>query len=208
MTRRLLGALAALLLGAATAAAQDGDAPGALRVVERLHAALEENLAARPARGFAERLAHVEPVVASSFDFDTISRVALGSAWDTLAPAERERLRDLIRRESTLTYAQRFAPPGNGLRFVTEEAQPARGGRTVVRTRLERPSDPPVSLDYVLHETPQGMRIVNVLADGVSDLSLKRAQYAAVIRRDGVAELIRRIEEQVREIAREGAASS
>ena len=61
-----------------------------------------------------------------------------------------------------------------------------------------------MALDYLLHETPDGLRVVNVIAEGVSDLSLKRAQFAAVIRDHGIEELLRRLEEQVAELAEGG----
>lgn len=43
----------------------------------------------------------------------------------------------------------------------------------------------------------RGPRIVNVLANGVGDFSLKRAQYTAVIRNNGVRALFQRVEQQV-----------
>ena len=98
-----------------------------------------------------------------------------------------------MRRLSELTYADRFSATDEQVRFVTLSEQAARRGRVLVRTRLERDSGEPVTLDYVLTNTPGGPRIVNVLANGVSDLSLKRAEYAAVIRTEGVDGLERRL---------------
>jgi len=179
----------------------------AVAVVERLHAALVENVSAEPPRGFEQRLARLEPVIEASFDFGTITRVALGDAYEGLEEARRERFRELIERQSALTYADRFEGGGEPIRFVTGEVRAVRGGRTLVRTRLEPDSGEPVTLDYVLHETGDGVRIVNVLANGVSDLSLKRAEYAAVIRSDGVDGLLERVEQQVKDLAARAAGS-
>ena len=60
----------------------------------------------------------------------------------------------------------------------------------LVRTELRRPGDDSVSLDYLLHEKQGKWYIISVSADGVNDLSLKRAEYAAVIREKGYTGLI------------------
>jgi phospholipid transport system substrate-binding protein len=56
----------------------------------------------------------------------------------------------------------------------------------VVRTRLLRPPDAPVTLDYFLRDG----RIFDVVADGVSDLSLRRADYASIIQSRGYPALL------------------
>lgn len=198
---------AALLVFAGTMATtlhalEDG---AATRTVQSLHDALTRNMTDGAALGFAGRLARIEPALAAVFDFETIAKVALGDAYAQLDPIRQARFRTLLERQSAVTYADNFKSTQHSPRFVTLSEQPARGGRVLVRTHLERDDGPPVSLDYVVHDTPHGPRVVNVLAEGVSDLSLKRAQYAAVIRSDGVDRLLERIEMQVTELARAAA---
>lgn len=203
--RGWLGGVLLVLAGSAATplhALEDG---AATRTVETLHAALTHNMADGAAPGFEARLARIEPVLAEVFDFQTIAMVALGDAYAGLDASQQQRFRALLERQSALTYADNFKPAQHAPRFVTLAEQPARGARVVVRTHLERDDGAPVSLDYVVHDTPHGPRVVNVLAEGVSDLSLKRAQYAAVIRRDGVAALLEQIEKQVTELARTAA---
>ncbi|MGH8605553.1 MAG: ABC transporter substrate-binding protein, partial [Gammaproteobacteria bacterium] len=47
-----------------------------------------------------------------------------------------------------------------------------------------------VRLDYVLQTKSDEWLIVNVIADGVSDLSLKRADYTSVLKSKGFDDLI------------------
>jgi len=202
--RLWLGATLLLLAGLTATAprAQDG---AATRTVETLHAALARNMAEGAALGLEGRLERLRPVLSEVFDFETITKVALGDAYATLDVPTRARFRALLERMSAITYADNFKSQQDEVRFVTVAEQAARGERVVVRTRLERSNGEPVALDYVVQRTPAGPRIVNVLAEGVSDLSLKRAQYAAVIRSDGVMGLLERIETQVTELARSAA---
>lgn len=175
----------------------------AAMVVETLHQVLAEHLRP-PARAFDARLERLRPVVSASFDFESITRFALGSAYEGLDDAARARFTELMRRLSLLTYAERFTVSDKEVKFVTASEQPARRGRVLVRTRLERDSQEPVTLDYVLLNTSRGPRIVNVLANGVSDLSLKRAEYAAVIRKEGVDGLEQRLMGQLDALAAQG----
>jgi len=54
-----------------------------------------------------------------------------------------------------------------------------------------------VHLDYVLHRSSRGWRIVNVVADGVSDLALKRVEYTAVLRKRGFESLLSDLEHKI-----------
>ncbi|MEZ5559867.1 MAG: ABC transporter substrate-binding protein [Pseudomonadales bacterium] len=122
--------------------------------------------------------------VERSFDFDSIARISLGRTWRDLDAAARgdfaQRLEQLI----VATYASRFARY-TGQQFEILGTEPVRGG-VVVRTRLHRSDGPTVRLDYYLREG----RIFNVVADGVSDLALRRADYARVVESGGYAALL------------------
>ena len=63
----------------------------------------------------------------------------------------------------------------------------------MIKTELRRPDGDPVALDYLLHEKQGKWYIISVSADGVNDLSLKRAEYAAVIKEKGFNGLVKEI---------------
>ena len=56
-------------------------------------------------------------------------------------------------------------------------------------------------LNYLLRQTNGQWRIMNVVAQGVSDLSLKRADYTAVIKTEGFDSLINRLEKKIAEMS-------
>src|SRR5690348_1612525 len=58
--------------------------------------------------GYEGRYKELEPVVADSFDFTLMSRVAMGSRWQSLTDAQKQTLVDTFRRYSTATYASRL----------------------------------------------------------------------------------------------------
>ncbi len=164
--------------------------------VDRLHSALLEAMKDADALGFEGRKGKLAPVITESFDLAFICKVILGRRWDELSRDEHAQMIDTFTRLTVTTYAARFDGfSGESFRIVEEK--PMNRGRELVRTELIRPADEPVHLDYVMHRTKGQWRIVNVVAEGVSDLSLKRADYGSVIKRDGFETLMQKLEAQI-----------
>ncbi|MEQ8230922.1 MAG: ABC transporter substrate-binding protein [Gammaproteobacteria bacterium] len=199
---RLLAALIFFvsLAVAAQDSAQAPPATAAVAVVERLHEALLESMRGGADLGHAGRVEVLAPVIHASFDFPTIARIVTGRAWKDASEAQRTAFIDVFGRLSVATYATNFSS-FDGERFVTGQSEDSRGAR-IVHTELVKADGEAIPLDYMLHPRDGDWRIVNVVAQGVSDLSLKRAEYTAVIQSDGLDSLITRLREKVGELAR------
>lgn len=177
--------LALLYGGSSTAGTRDP-----VVVIEDFHQTLIAIMQAELT--FEGREQRLQPAVAASFDLSTIARISIGSAWRDLDDARQQ---DLVTNLNTLiavTYADRFKRYNNH-RFLTRNSSDAGGGRSSVRTRLERVDGDDVQLDYFLVE---GL-IFNVVADGVSDLSLRRAEYSTILRDSGFDALLQDIERKI-----------
>lgn len=155
---------------------------GAAPAVTRLQDALLEAMRNHGSRG--EREVFLAPVVTAVFDLHNIARISLGPTWRELDEPGRADFTARLGILITATYAARFEA-NNGLSFQILSVDEAPGGQ-VVRTRLLRPPDAPVTLDYFVRDD----RIFDVVADGVSDLSLRRADYASIIQSRGYPALL------------------
>ena len=184
-------------LGVLASACAAGEPPSA--VVERLHGALVEVMREAEALGFEGRRAAIEPVIISVFDLPYVARLLVRTRWSELEAEQRDRMRDAFSALTVATYAQRF-DGYSGQRFVTTGEREVRGGRRLVSAELRSPEEPTVRLDYLLQERDAGWRIVNVIADGVSELALKKTEYASIIEGEGFDALVARLEEQVRDL--------
>ena len=131
--------------------------------------------------------------IPSVFDIERISAISLGRTWRELDEEERKRFTNLLTELIVATYASRFAR-FDGQRFKVVEVRTASGGN-VVRTQLQT-TDRNVSLDYFLRNG----RVFNVVADGVSDLSLRRADYNQIIKTEGYEALLLHLEEQTQRL--------
>ena len=179
-------------------AAENADA---LATVDNLHAALLDIMQNAKSLGYGGRRDRIAPVVEASFNLSFITRFTLGRYWVDLSSEQQDIMVDALVRLTIANYASRFNGY-SGERFETISNKPARKGRELVRTVLEVNNDPAdnVSLDYLLQETAGNWRIVNVVANGVSDLSLKRADYGAVIKSQGFDNLLERLNDQIADL--------
>ena len=76
------------------------------------------------------------------------------------------------------------------------------GGRILVQSYLIKSDGGQVQLDYLLHRTGNQWRIVNIIAEGVSDLALKRADYSAFFKSKGFDALLKKLNEKVSQYSR------
>ena len=159
-------------------------------VVDAFHAALLAGLDA-PA-DFDQRADALRPVLNATFDFSTIARICLGRTWRTLSADAQAEFVALLTDVILATYVSRF-DADRGQRFEAGVAEQARPGQWLVRSRILRRDGEPVPLDYYL----RGGRVFNVVADGVSDLAVRRADYNTVIKQSGLEALLASMREQV-----------
>ncbi|MGI9336345.1 MAG: ABC transporter substrate-binding protein [Gammaproteobacteria bacterium] len=187
----------ALLAGPPIACAAAEDEPRA--AVETLHGALLDVMREAGQMGFDGRRDRLRSVIEAGFDFEYISRLVLGPEWAKLDDGGRARMREALAGLTLDTYAARFDGYG-GERFETRTSDASKRGRWLVRTRLFSPDEEDVTLDYLLHRAGGEWRIVNVIANGVSDLSIKRAEYTGIVKSEGFDHLIDAITRQREEM--------
>jgi phospholipid transport system substrate-binding protein len=167
-------------------------------------ATLQQNLiavASGPSSATIEqRYRALEPVIVATHDLPYIAEFALRRQWSSFNEADRQRFVAAFQRLSVMTYAARFKAVGADT-FRAIAAQPAdSSGRVLVSTAVARAGQPDVRLEYLLQQGEQGWRIINVVADGVSDLALKRAEYQRVFTTGGLDGLIAELESQTKRL--------
>jgi len=153
------------------------------------------------ALGFEGRYQQLLPAMELAFDFDQIARIAVGRGWVKMTQTDQKQVVDLFRRFSVSTYASAFSDYG-GEQFEISGARVQPDIGTIVETRLVLKNEAPVDLNYLLRETPAGWKIVDVyLAGTISELARRRAEFASIIRRQGVDGLIALLKRKNEELA-------
>lgn len=190
-----------LTLSSATAEVDEFQIEQATAVVETLHHTLLL-VAEQQDLNFQQRAEKLAPVVSDSFDFPYISRFLLRRTWTGLDTKQQQSFTELFERLSIASYASRFADVSSDS-LVVNESRP-QGDQRVQVTASVLFENRDVPLAYTLQpaddQPVERWAIVNVVADGVSDLALRRAQYNRVITDKGFDGLLEHIEQQIEEL--------
>lgn len=113
-----------------------------------------------------------------------------------------KKLTDVFSKLSIASYAHNFKD-FDGEAFVIDSEEETKMGGVVIHSHLDLPDDKPVKFDYMLKEKGVSWRIINIIANGVSDLALKRSEYTAILQRDGFDALITKINEKIDNYAKQ-----
>lgn len=185
---QLIAALGAAGAFAPALQAADGSGVAAADTVTALHATLTAAMTRSTQLGCEGRIKLLQPAVETAFNLPFVAERTLRRSWKTLDAAQREQFTALLRSSFVTTYATEFAAPG-AVSFATGSTEALANGDALVHSTLTPRGQGGITLDYVLR--PQGngagsaWQVVNVLADGVSDLALRATQYDGLLKSEG-----------------------
>lgn len=164
--------------------------------IDSLDAALLKAMQGGSKIGYHGRYAIVSPVVRQVYDFPRIASLTLGDYWTKLSPAQQKTFVDVLAEYTAATYAARFDSYA-GEHFAVVSSQAMQPGTEGVFSTLTMHNGKVHRFDYLLQQHDGQWRIVNVVADGVSDLSLKRAEYMEAIKSKGFPVLVAHLKAQI-----------
>lgn len=173
----------------------------AIALVRSFYATLTDAMKQGPELGFEGRVKKLEPAVKQTFNLPLMARHAVGLIWSKQTKAEQTALIEAFSRFSVATYASRFTKY-DGEKFEVLGEKPAAGGGVMVETILTPKGSDPVTLNYLVRNDETGKpRIMDVYLDAaISELATRRADFGAVIKREGFSSLITSLKEKADEM--------
>lgn len=178
------------------------DEVSAKQVVESFQDQLIAVMKAGKELGFQGRYDKLDQAVKNSHDLPKIARIVVGKQWESLTAEQQTKLEAVFTQLSVSAYAYNFKDfSGESFTFLSEE-ETGRGG-VVVHTNLNIPGEKSIKFDYMMKKKDDSWQIINIIADGVSDLALKRSDYTSVLNRDGFDALIAKINEKIESYAKQ-----
>ena len=197
--------LTSILLGTALAeAVVPAQSISPLEVIEGFHTHLLDVMKSADELGYVGRFKKLAPIVNDAFDTRFMAEKSIGRHWKTISEQEQELLLATFGRYTVANYAGRFNG-FTGEEFKTLGEEPSLQSTTLVYTELIIPEEDAVQLDYRLRLADGGWKIIDVYLDGtVSELALRRSQYSALIRREGLEALITALDAKMVELAEGG----
>jgi phospholipid transport system substrate-binding protein len=162
--------------------------PAAIQV-QTLNNSLLKSMRAGAAESTSERYRNLEPVIEQVFALPLVTRLSVGPQWTNFSPDQQTQLITAFTRYTVANYAHNFRD-FDGQKFDIDDNVSSRGTDKVVHTRIIPAHDTPVNLLYRMQEVDGAWKIVDVISDGVSQLALRRTDFAAAIAVGGAPTLI------------------
>jgi phospholipid transport system substrate-binding protein len=185
-------ALAFLLPANGIAAAGDAAATR----VDSFYTALRNTMKQAKQLGIKGRYDKLAPVLGSTYDLALMSKIAVGQHWNSLSAAEQQSIVAAFARMTTATYANRFDDfAGEQFEVLQTADQP--NGDKIVKTRIVQSNGEVVQLNYLMRNTGNGWKIIDVYLNGtISELASRRAEFGAILRSGGPNALVSALTKQ------------
>ena len=195
--RILVAAAACAVLFSGTVMPGRAAAPQAAANPQSFIAALgDEVLAIIKARNLsqAQRQERFRTLFSQNFDVPTIARFVVGRYWNRATDGERQKYVDTFRDYVAAIYADQFSHyQGEG--FKTLGGRPLGGDESVVRSVIERQSQPPINVAFRVKGSAGSYKITDVTVENVSLIITKRDEFASLLAEGGIKGVTARMQQ-------------
>jgi phospholipid transport system substrate-binding protein len=194
MIRRFILTLVALL--AATAAlAQEAPDQLVKRTADEILAIVRQDKDLQ-AGNQQKVVALAEQKVLPYFDFERMTRLAVGRGWQQASPEQRKALTEAFRTMLVRTYSTSLKQYRDQ-KIEVKPLQTKPGDTDVtVRTQVIQQGGPPIPIDYAMEKKDNAWKVYDVLVDGASLVTTYRGTFNEQIQKGGIDGLIKTLQER------------
>ena len=183
--------MAALLAAAPILVAAQPSNPAAGRI-EAYNQAVIGVMKDGPKLGLKGRAARFQPIVSEYYAMPTIAQIAAGAGWASASQADRQALITAMTKHSAASLASNFDRYA-GEKFTVDPDVKQRGVDRLVSSTITPTSGNPTTLIYRMRDVGGQARIIDVIAEGVSQLAMQRADFAQTVASGGLPALVRKL---------------
>jgi phospholipid transport system substrate-binding protein len=187
---RAVSGMACLLLllgGVVVQQAMAGGATEAMKsTIDEVLKIIQDKELKQPGKA-EERRQRLEQVVGNRFDYQEMSRRALGAPWNELSDKDKQEFVSLFKTLLTNSYSDKVETySGEGVQYLNERTEK---DYAEVRTKVLS-GKTEIPLDYRLLNKGVDWRVYDVVVDGVSLVSNYRGQFSKILRSSTYADLV------------------
>lgn len=195
--QRLFRSLIALpVIAVLCAAPTAGSAGDASAVVRSFQAVLLDAMRQAKALGVKGRYEKLGPAIEAAFHLPLMAATASAPYWHDGTAAQRSRLLAAFHRMSASTVATLFDDYGGETFRIVRERETA-GPTVLVDTQVVRPEDDPIDITYVAARLRDRWWIIDlVVGGGISEVRVRRNEYARFLSEGGLDRLTQALDEQ------------
>ncbi len=134
----------------------------------------------------------VDAKVLPHFDFERMTKLAVGKSWRTATPEQKQALMSEFRILLVRTYTKAFTSYRDQVVEVKPIKLDAAATELTVKTAIIKPgSQQPVLVDYDMEKTPSGWKVYDLTVEGVSLVTSYRGTFADQVQQSGIDGLIK-----------------
>lgn len=137
-----------------------------------------------------------EQKISTHFDFQAMTRFAVGRSWRDATPDQQRRLENAFRGLLVRTYTASLSQ--SNLADVAVDVKPTQvkpgQDEVLVKSVAKQSGKQPVAIDYRLARTANSWKVTDVIVENLSLITNYRDSFATEISRSGIDGLIKTIE--------------
>lgn len=149
-----------------------------------------------------------EKSVLGSFDFNRMTRLAVGKDWRQATPEQKQALVQEFQILLVRTFANAFIgiTKNQTLEYLPFKMH-GEEKDVVVKTLIIKPGVKPVDVNFSLEKSAEGWKVYDIVLAGVSLITNYRESFTQEIRNNGIDGLIKTLQEKNRQAAQKAKAS-
>ena len=193
----MLRILAMLLALALPLAANAQEAPDAMvkRVADEVLAVIKADKDLQSGNS-AKVVELAEQKVLPHFDFERMTRLAVGRNWAQASDAQKQALVKEFRTLLVRTYSTSLAAYRNQTIEVKPTKMSPSDTETTVRTQVIQPGGPPIPIDYAMEKVGNDWKVYDVVIDGASLVTTYRGSFNEQIQKGGIDGLLKTLQDR------------
>jgi phospholipid transport system substrate-binding protein len=186
-----------LAISTAPVGATEGSADPAAQQIEKFYAALTQTMKQGKELGLQGRYKKLAPVVEETFDLPTMAQLTVGPAWAMMSEQDRGDIDQAFERLTVANYAKNFASY-EGQKFSVDPDVKMRNDDKIVETKLIGADGKTIPFNYRMHMVDGKWKILDIYLNGyVSQIALRRSDFASTVASAGAPGLVKRINDLV-----------
>jgi phospholipid transport system substrate-binding protein len=139
-----------------------------------------------------------EEKVLPHFDFERMTRLAVGRNWSQASDPQKQALIKEFRTLLVRTYSTSLSQYRNQTIDVKPTKVAASDKEATVRTAVIQQGGPPIPIDYSMEKVDSGWKVYDVVIDGASLVTTYRGTFNDQIQKGGIDALVKTLQDRNR----------
>jgi len=133
----------------------------------------------------------VDAKVLPNFDFERMTRLAVGKGWRSATPEQKKTLVTEFRNLLVRTYANAFTGYQNQTLEVKPLRIPAGADEVTVKSLIIKPGAQTIAVDYEMEKSADGWKAFDLSVEGASLVTTYRGTFSDQVQQSGIDGLIK-----------------